>query len=167
MLSLFIRLIGDRKEGFLFLAKPYFMEKKKPAETFASPRALTARLEKLAEGEQDGEDNGPRAVKRRITEYLRQLGQIPEKRVRQEFIKVTKRIGCEEVTRVHSLRHLFSTRAQENEVNPFLVQGILGHTTLDMTSKYTHFGIEAVRKAVAQLIDTDPVLQKVVAGIGV
>ena len=44
-------------------------------------------------------------------------------------------------------------------MNPLLVQGILGHKTLDMTSKYTHFGMEAKRSAVSHMLKEDPVLR--------
>lgn len=97
---------------------------------------------------------------RAITPFLRAMGQIPEKCVRVEFMKITKRIGCPELTKVHSLRHLFSTRAQEHGVNPLLLQGILGHTTLDMTRRYTHFGMEAKRQAVSEMLQADPVLAR-------
>ena len=166
MLSILSHLIGDRKEGFLFVNKPFFLGKKEPVATFDSPRAISASLQELAEEAQHVEDQGPRAIKRRVSDYLRKLGQIPEKRVRQEFMKITEKIGCPDVTRVHSLRHLFSTRAQENGVNPLLVQDILGHTTLGMTSTYTHFGMEALRTAMTKRIRDDSVLREVVARIG-
>jgi integrase len=79
------------------------------------------------------------------------MGQIPEKRIRAEFMKITQAIGCPEFTRAHDLRHLFSTRAQEAGVNPLLVQEILGHATLDMTRRYTHIGIDAKRDALERL----------------
>ena len=75
---------------------------------------------------------------------------------RQSFMKVTKKIGCPELTRAHSLRHLFSTRVQEQGVNPFLVQGLLGHATLDMTRRYTHFDMDAKRQTISQMLQTDP-----------
>ena len=165
MLPVFDHLIGDRKEGFLFVNKPFFLGEQKPAETFTSARALSARLQGLAQEAQGGEVLGRRAVKRRVSEHLRHLGQIPEKRVRQEFMKITTKIGCPEVTRVHSLRHLFSTRAQEKGENPLLVQGILGHTTLGMTSQYTHFGIESVREAMTRMLENDPVLREALSGV--
>ena len=71
------------------------------------------------------------------------MGQIPQKRIRQELMKVTKGIGCGEVTRAHSLRHLFATLTQENGANPITVQGILGHSSLRMTRHYTHTGLAA------------------------
>src|SRR4029453_4466151 len=88
-----------------------------------------------------------RAKKRAVVAFCRKVGQIPEKRVRIEFLNLTQQIGCPEFTRVHDLRHLFSSRAQAAGVNPILVQEMLGHTTLEMTRRSTHLGVEPKREA--------------------
>ena len=36
-------------------------------------------------------------------------------------------------------------------MNPLLVQDLLGHATMDMTRRYTHFGLEAMREALGKL----------------
>jgi hypothetical protein len=54
-------------------------------------------------------------------------------------MKITNRFGCPEFTRAHDLRHLFASRAQEAGMNPLLVEDMLGHSTMDMTRRYTHF----------------------------
>ncbi len=157
--GLFERLEGERAEGLLFLNRPIADGSKQPRERFGSAREFTVRLEELADEARSGGASGEKEIKRAVTAFLREVGQIPEKRIRQEFMKLSEKIGCPEVTRVHSLRHLFSTRAQELGMNPLLVQGILGHKTLEMTSKYTHFGMEAKRLAVSQMLKEDPVLR--------
>ena len=157
--GLFERLVGERAEGLLFLNRPITDGRKQPRERFGSAREFTVRLEELADEARSGGASGEKEIKRAVTAFLREVGQIPEKRIRQEFMKLSAKIGCPEVTRVHSLRHLFSTRAQELGMNPLLVQGILGHKTLEMTSKYTHFGMEAKRLAVSQMLKEDPVLR--------
>jgi integrase len=86
-----------------------------------------------------------------VTAFCREMGQIPEKRVRDEFMKLNEKIGCPEFTRAHDLRHLFTTRAQEAGMNPLLVQELLGHSTLDMTRRYTHIGTDAKREAMLKL----------------
>ena len=61
---------------------------------------------------------------------------------------LTGQIGCPEFTRGHDLRHLFSSRAQAAGMNPILVQEVLGHTTLEMTRRYTHFAMDVKRARV-------------------
>ena len=162
LVELFESLVAGRGEGFLLVSREFCNGSKRPRERFSSAREFSVRLQELAEQARTDGADGDRAVKREITAFLRAMGQIPEKRVRQEFMKLTKRIGCAEITRVHSLRHLFSTRAQEQGMNPLLVQSMLGHTTIEMTSKYTHLGIDAKRSAVSQLLEKDPVLRSFV-----
>ncbi len=96
-------------------------------------------------------DAGEKDQKRVVVAYCRTLGQVPEKRVRNEFLKLTEKIGCPEFTRVHDLRHLFSSRAQEQGMNPLLVQQMLGRTNLKMTARYTHLGMETKREALERL----------------
>jgi len=164
--ELFEHCINGRKEGFLFLNREFAEGSKKPCESFTSRQAFTLRLGELAEKAREEGAENERDIIRAIRPVLRAMGQIPEKRVRQEFMKITRRIACPELTRAHSLRHLFSTRVQEQGVNPLLVQGILGHSTLDMTWRYTHFGMEAKRQAVSQMLQTDPVLRQSVDKVG-
>jgi hypothetical protein len=66
-------------------------------------------------------------------------------------MKLTRAIGCPERTRAHDLRHLFASRAQEAGLNPLLVQELLGHSTLEMTRRYTHLGLESKRAALEKL----------------
>lgn len=46
-------------------------------------------------------------------------------------------LGFENLT-VHSLRHTFSTRADEFKVGAFAQKDLLGHAKLSMTARYTH-----------------------------
>jgi integrase len=158
--GLFERCIGGRREGFLFLNRKVASGLQEPAEAFGSRQALVQRLIRVAEQARADGAEDEREVAKTVGAFLRTLGQIPEKRIRQEFIKLTTKIGCPELTRAHSFRHLFSTRVQEQGANPLLVQGILGHTTLDMTWHYTHFGMDAKRQAISQMLQNDPVLRQ-------
>jgi len=150
---LFEGLVAGRKAGFLFLNRDFAERRKHPCKSFASRREFRLRLQEVTDEARDDGITGEKELLRAIRPFLRAMGQIPEKRVRQEFMRLTKRIGCPELTRVHSLRHLFSTRAQESGINPFVVQGILGHSSLDMTGRYTHLGLEARRRALGQMLE--------------
>ena len=149
--ELFGRLIGDRKAGFVFLNEGYAAKAGK-AEAAASPRAFRARLQRvvadlLATTPDATESDKLRAVRT----FCRSMGQIPERRLRGELMKLTEAIGCPEFTRAHDLRHLFSSRAQEAGMNPLMVQDLLGHSTLDMTRRYRHIGLDWKRIAMNRL----------------
>lgn len=143
--------IGERKAGFVFVERPFAAGEIKPAITAASPSQFEDWLERqLMEVQGDG-GREVKDVARDMERVARTVGKISEKRVRQEFMTVTKAIGRADVTKVHSLRHLFSTRAQANGMNPLVVQQILGHSTLQMTAGYTHLGIDVQRRELSRL----------------
>ena len=150
---LFQAAIGTRKAGFVFLERRFAEGTDKPAVIFPGPAALKEHLRRLAEETRANGAGCEKDIRKVITTFLRNQGQIPEKRVRQEFMKITKRIGCPWLTRAHSLRHFFATQAQEMGMNPLLVQGILGHTSLDMTARYTHLSVESRRQALRQMFN--------------
>lgn len=152
MRELFRGLIGSRKVGFVFLNEEFYLGGSQPTEQFASTKAFREWLTAVAEQVLiQNPEAGERDRRRAIVAFSRRMGQIPEKRVRNEFMKLTKAIGCPEFTRAHDLRHLFSSRAQEQGVNPLLVQEILGHASLEMTRRYTHLGLDAKRHAIESL----------------
>ena len=49
----------------------------------------------------------------------------------------------------HSLRHTFVSRLAEKGVSPLVIQSMSGHTSIAMTERYSHIGLEAKRKALA------------------
>lgn len=138
--------VAGRAGGFVFVGPAGGGGRVVPPPV-ASPAAFQARVETAVADAGDGD----RARKRAATRVGRAFGQVPERRVRTEFMRVTAAIGFPEFTRVHDLRHLFCSRAQERGVNPILVQNVLGHATLDMTRRYSHLGIETAREALGKL----------------
>lgn len=152
IVALLERLIGDRKAGFVFLNEEYATGNARLVASFESPRAFRNHLQAIVAGLTAANPGATERDKRRaVTVFCRSMGQIPEKRVRGELMKLTEAIGCPEFTRAHDLRHLFTSRAQEVGTNPLLVQEMLGHPTLDMTRKYTHLGLDTKREALEKL----------------
>jgi integrase len=144
-------VIGDRRVGFVFVNRAFAEGKKKTALAFARPEHFRAHARKIvADIRAADSDADEKRLRRAAVEFCRSMGQIPEKRIRQEFMRLTKAIGRSDLTRPHDLRHLFASRAQELGINPILVQEMLGHATLDMTRKYTHIGLDAKREALRQ-----------------
>ena len=145
-------LVGDRKAGFVFLNRRVAGGREEPGETFADPEALRTYLRALVEEVETEGSAGRKEVRRHMTAFLRSIGQIPEKRVRQEFIRITEKIGCPWLTKAHSLRHFFASQAQELGMNPLIVQSIVGHTSLDMTARYTHLSTDTKRRALQEVL---------------
>jgi len=155
------QFVGPRKAGFVFVNREQFEGRASFEMTFQSPHQFRAHLKRmLSEAREEGIEDEIE-LKKKLTPFLRRMGQIPEKRIRGELMKLTKEMGCPEITKTHSLRHLFSTSAQENGMNPLIVQGILGHTSLEMTGLYTHIGIDEKRKAVSEFLSRNAALSSI------
>ncbi|NOZ20431.1 MAG: tyrosine-type recombinase/integrase [Planctomycetes bacterium] len=133
-----VERIGDRRAGFVFLNEKFFGDGQGPKRTFGSDAALLRYLRGIVDAKRREGVTDEKELLRAMVPFLREMGMIPEKRIRQEFMKLTRRIGRPEVTKAHSLRHAFSTFAQEHGVNTIVVQDLLGHASLDMTRRYTH-----------------------------
>ncbi|MCK6471418.1 MAG: tyrosine-type recombinase/integrase [Planctomycetes bacterium] len=148
VVPLFEAAIGGRKAGFVFLNEAYATGAHSLPAELATPQALRQRAQAEVDALRGQEPEASELkIRRTLEAFGRQWGQIPEKRIRQEFMRLTRKIGRPELTKVHDLRHLFASRAQELGLNPLLVQDLLGHRTLDMTRRYTHIGLDAKRKA--------------------
>jgi len=151
MRALLKKLIGERKAGFVFLNEPFHRGERTPVMTFATDKAFRAHLtELIGKLLADTPEATKPQQRKAVVHFCRQMGQIPTKRLQAEFSAITAKIGCPEFTRVHDLRHLFTTRAQEAGANPLVVQQIIGHTTLEMTNRYSHFGPESKKQVVDQ-----------------
>lgn len=62
--------------------------------------------------------------------------------------RLCDRIGIKRIS-MHSLRHTYATRAIEREINPKIVQKLLGHSTLQMTmDRYVHVSPESMHEAI-------------------
>jgi integrase len=152
MSKLFKGLIGRRQAGFVLLNEAFADGTKAPVAEFESDEAFRKQLQTVVEELETQNPAASRRDKRRaVVEYCRAMGQVPVKRVQNEFCKLTEQIGCPEFTRTHDLRHLFATRAQESGANPLVVQMITGHKSLSMLGRYTHLSVEAQRDAMKKM----------------
>lgn len=159
--EIFLRAMNGRRAGFVFLNKEFVAGDARSSYSFSTAGAFKGTAEKIiADLLERDPDANERAQKRVVVAFCRSLGQIPDKRLRCAFMARTKHIGCPEFTRVHDLRHLFSTRAQSAGVNPLLVQELLGHASLSMTQRYTHFTIETKRHALQNLLQRESPMDK-------
>lgn len=67
-----------------------------------------------------------------------------------KFKSACSHLGIENLT-VHSLRHTFSTRADESGVGAFAQKALLGHSKLSMTDKYTHLSKETLKASLGSM----------------
>ena len=58
-----------------------------------------------------------------------------------------RRAGLPEGVRLYDLRHTFATCAARGRVNQRAIAGVLGHSTLEMSKRYTRFDVELQRAA--------------------
>ena len=66
-----------------------------------------------------------------------------------EFIKIMEQLGMEHT--VHDTRHTFATLISNVSNNETAITGIIGHTNISMTKKYTHTNIEETRKEMEKI----------------
>lgn len=84
--------------------------------------------------------------------FLSQTGrQLDSDELRRALIRVGKKAGIQDLTRVHDLRHTFSSIMQMKGVDPGTVATILGHRGLETTAIYTHQTAEHLKKSIEKV----------------
>ncbi len=71
--------------------------------------------------------------------------------------------GIADVT-LHILRHTFAARLKDAGVDPFTVRDLSGHTTIQMTNRYTHATPATMQRGVEALTDAARQSTKIVPG---
>jgi integrase len=96
------------------------------------------------------------------------LGAVPETRLRNEFMRLTRLVGLPDVTAPKTLRHLFATWLQAANVDPLIRNQLMGHAPpidgrgpLGMTAVYSHAGPETVRRQLEDALRVRPALDVV------
>jgi len=152
---IFEAAIAGRKAGFVFLNREYAGTRRKTAMEFTTPSGFRERVRAIAEELRAANPAvSPRELARMVTQFCRSMGQTPERRIRSQFMQLTRRIGRPDLTKAHDLRHLFSSRVQEQGMNPLIAQELLGHRSLEMTRRYTHLSLDAKRQALRTITST-------------
>ena len=67
----------------------------------------------------------------------------------KEFMAIMKQLGMEHT--IHDTRHTFATMISDVSDNETAITGIIGHTNINMTKKYTHTSIEKMRKEMEKI----------------
>lgn len=107
-------------------------------------------------------DKGTRRRTRRIflTDRAREaVGQLPRenefvlggrRNFRHSFDRYVRKLNLEPFT-MYSLRHLYVTRLDALGISPFLKMKLSGHSTVEMSDRYTHFDDDTAREIAAML----------------
>jgi len=66
------------------------------------------------------------------------------------FHTLCQELGIEDF-RFHDLRHSFSSRLSQSGCNVFQIMALMGHKSISMTARYSHFNTESLRSVVNQL----------------
>lgn len=76
---------------------------------------------------------------------------IQKNDLRKELMRITKKIGFPDVTKLHSLRHTFASHLVMGGVDLPTVKKLMGHSDIETTMIYSHLADEHVDKAVEKL----------------
>ena len=68
--------------------------------------------------------------------------------LRRALIRVARAAGFVDLTRVHDLRHTFSSQMQMKGIDPGTVATILGHRGIETTAIYTHQTAEHLKVSI-------------------
>ena len=162
VLSLVIR---ERKTGPVFLQRRCHRGFSPPLISFTRKR-LETEMQRRTAGLESTADiaNGRVPHEAAAKTIWRDLGAIKADQIRKDFMRLTKRIGLEEVTAPKTLRHTFATCLQDANVDPLIRNELMGHSTgdnrksggLGMTATYTHTRPETKRRQLESALAVRP-----------
>ncbi len=81
----------------------------------------------------------------------KKTGKLSAVYVNKELGEAVKRLGWKKKVTAHILRHSFASRLVQNDVNLVQIQKLLGHSSLKVTSVYTHTNLDQLNEAVNTL----------------
>ncbi|MCM3625119.1 tyrosine-type recombinase/integrase [Brevibacillus borstelensis] len=81
----------------------------------------------------------------------KKTGKVSPVYVNHHLSKATKALGWKKHVTAHILRHSFASQLVKKDVNLVQIQKLLGHSSLKVTSVYTHSNIEQLTEAVNEL----------------
>ena len=147
---------GQRDRGTLFIRRRFWRGDVPPLATLTRPGLRTELEHRAREMPKSGGASSERVYRQAAARSIwRDLGAIRTDRIREEFMRLTRKIGMSEVTAVKTTRHLFATCLQDANVDPLIRNQLMGHAPsgggaatvgLGMTGIYTHTRPETLRR---------------------
>lgn len=81
----------------------------------------------------------------------KKTGMLSPVYVNKEITEAVKRLGWKKKVTAHILRHSFASQLVKNDVNLVQIQKLLGHSSLNVTSIYTHTNLDQLSDAINTL----------------
>ncbi|CCF17051.1 phage integrase, N-terminal SAM-like domain protein [Brevibacillus laterosporus GI-9] len=81
----------------------------------------------------------------------KKTGMLSPVYVNKEIAEAVKRLGWKKKVTAHILRHSFASQLVKNDVNLVQIQKLLGHSSLNVTSIYTHTNLDQLSDAINTL----------------
>ncbi|ASJ56116.1 recombinase [Brevibacillus formosus] len=108
-----------------------------------SPRLLPMLKEYIIHHRPDSDSNRFFCTKK--------TGKLSPVYVNREITEAVKRLGWSKKVTAHILRHSFASQLVKKDVNLVQIQKLLGHSSLNVTSVYTHTNLDQLRDAISHL----------------
>ncbi len=148
--------IGCRTCGLIFLAPRYAAGKEiAPLAGMSTPALAMELAKRIEEASQPGISQR-RIEASEVEKLWRDMGTIGHNRIRQRFLRVAKKIGKPHLTSPYSFRHTMATAMQTADVDMFVRRTIIGHTSAEMLTHYTHTTEFAVARGMKQAAELRP-----------
>lgn len=81
----------------------------------------------------------------------KKTGKLSPVYVNRELAEAVKKLGWKKKVTAHILRHSFASQLVKKEVNLVQIQKLLGHSSLKVTSVYTHTNLDQLTEAINTL----------------
>ena len=78
-------------------------------------------------------------------------GETLKRKLRKDLVKIAKKAGIEDFTRIHDLRHTFASHLVMSGVDLPTIQKLLGHSDIQTTMIYSHLAPDHLVGAVNKL----------------
>jgi len=152
--------------GTLFFRRKFSTGITPPLAGLSEPALLSELNLRISQQETHGDTSAARIRHLTACQTIwRDCGIVEPDRIRMEFMRVTKKIGCPQFTEPKILRHMFATALQDANVDPLIRNELMGHSpegihgALGMTAVYTHTRPETRRQQLLAALELRPAMK--------
>jgi len=158
--------MNARSSGTLFFRRKFSTGVAPPLAGLLEPALLNELNLRISQQDTSGETSSARIRDQTACQTIwRDCGIVDPDRIRMEFMRITKKIGCPQFTEPKILRHMFATGLQDANVDPLIRNELMGHSpegihgALGMTAVYTHTRPETRRQQLLAALELRPAMK--------